>query len=180
MIITISGNAGSGKSTVAKLVAKKLKMKHFSTGDFMRQIAKEKGITLLELSKLAEKDKEIDKLLDRRQAEFGKKENNFVIDSRLGFHFIPKSIKIFLKASLDVRAQRILKDKRGYKDIEKLKQNIVKREGSEARRYNEYYQIPDYSDSIYYHLVVDTDNLDINGVVDEIINFVESGRKLYK
>jgi len=180
MIITISGKAGSGKSTVAKLVAKKLKMKHFSTGDFMREIAKEKGITLLELSKFAEKDEEVDKLLDKRQTEFGKKEDNFVIDSRLGFHFIPKSIKIFLKASLDVRAQRILKDKRGYNDVEKLKQEIIERENSENKRYSDYYQILDYSDSIYYHLVVDTDNLDINDVVDEILNFVESGRKLYK
>ena len=46
MIITISGIAGSGKSTVAKLLAKKLNCKHYSVGDFMRQIAKEKNIPL--------------------------------------------------------------------------------------------------------------------------------------
>ena len=64
MIITISGKAGSGKSTIAKELAKKLKLKHYSIGDLMRQIAKEKNISLIELSKLAEKDNSIDKELD--------------------------------------------------------------------------------------------------------------------
>ena len=39
MIIAISGKAGSGKSTIAKLVAKKLGLKHFSSGDFMLKIS---------------------------------------------------------------------------------------------------------------------------------------------
>ena len=51
MIITISGTPGSGKSTVAKMIATKLGFKHYSTGDFMRQMAKERGISLEELSK---------------------------------------------------------------------------------------------------------------------------------
>ena len=91
MIITISGIAGSGKSTVAKLLAKKLNYKHYSIGDFMREIAKQRKTTLLELSKEAEKDSSIDKELDQKQIELGKTQDNFVIDSRLGFHFIKNS-----------------------------------------------------------------------------------------
>jgi len=33
MIITIAGEGGSGKSTVARILAKKLDYKHYSTGD---------------------------------------------------------------------------------------------------------------------------------------------------
>jgi len=66
MIITISGKAGSGKSTVAKQLAKKLNLKHYSIGDIMRKLAKEKNISLNELSKLAEKDKTIDLTLDKK------------------------------------------------------------------------------------------------------------------
>ena len=57
MIITISGALGSGKSTVAKILVRKFNLKHYSTGDFMREIAAKRGVTLLELSKLAETDK---------------------------------------------------------------------------------------------------------------------------
>ncbi|MBU0615895.1 MAG: nucleoside monophosphate kinase [Nanoarchaeota archaeon] len=180
MIITISGKAGSGKSTVAKLVAKKLNMKHYSTGDLMREMAKERGMSLLELSKLAESDKSIDQELDDRQVKLGKEEDNFVMDSRLGFHFIPKSIKIFLETSIDVRAARILKDKRGYKDIKLVNKDILKREQSERQRYLDYYKIDDYSDSIYYNLVINTDDLDIDGVVNDIVTFVKAGKLLYK
>ena len=100
MIITISGKPGSGKSTVAELIAKRLSLKHYSIGNFMREIAKEKGISLLELGKIAEKERWVDDELDKRQIELGGREDGFVIDSRLGFHFIPKSVKIFLDVNL--------------------------------------------------------------------------------
>ncbi|PIN81309.1 cytidylate kinase, partial [Candidatus Woesearchaeota archaeon CG10_big_fil_rev_8_21_14_0_10_32_9] len=64
MKITISGNLGSGKSTVAKMLAKDLGYSHYSTGDFMRKMAEERGITLLELGKIAENDSSIDYELD--------------------------------------------------------------------------------------------------------------------
>ena len=47
MIITISGKAGSGKSTVAKELAKQLNLQHFSIGDIMRKMAKEKNISVM-------------------------------------------------------------------------------------------------------------------------------------
>ena len=105
MIITISGKPGSGKSTIAKELAKKLKLKHFSIGDFMREMAKDKNISLLELSELSEEDKSIDKELDNKQIQLGKREDNFIIDSRLGFHFIPNSVKIFLEVEIKESAK---------------------------------------------------------------------------
>ena len=43
--ITISGVIGSGKSTVAKMLAQKLKWQYYSTGMAQRKIAEEMGIT---------------------------------------------------------------------------------------------------------------------------------------
>ena len=83
MIITISGVPGSGKSTVAKLVAQKLGFRHYSAGDFMRDIAEKRRMSLLELGKAAEKDRSIDHELDRRTAELGKSEDDFVMDLSL-------------------------------------------------------------------------------------------------
>ena len=99
MIITISGKAGSGKSTAAKELAKKLKLKHYSIGDLMRQIAKEKNMSLNELSKSAEKDKSIDLALDKKQIELRDK-TDFVIDGRLTAYFIPyANLKVFLECN---------------------------------------------------------------------------------
>ena len=175
MIITISGIAGSGKSTAAKLLAKKLNYKHYSVGDFMREIAKEKSITLLELSRQAEKDNSIDKELDKKQIELGKKEDNFVIDSRLGFHFIPKSFKVFLEVDLNEAAKRILKDKREheqYKDIQESIEKIKTRINSEDKRYKEYYDA-DYHDKDNYDIVINTTKTQPEEVAEKILKSIK-------
>ena len=106
MKITISGKVGSGKSTVAKLLAKKLSLEYYSIGTIMREMASERGLSINEFSKKAENDKSIDIELDTRQKEIGKKEK-FIMDSRLGFYFIPDSFKIFLDVDIKEAAKRI-------------------------------------------------------------------------
>ncbi len=174
MIITISGKAGSGKSTAAKELAKKLKLKHYSIGDLMRQIAKEKNMSLNELSKSAEKDKSIDLALDKKQIELRNK-TDFVIDGRLTAYFIPyANLKVFLECNDKVRAERILKDKREdekSKSINEITKKIKKREQSERKRYKKLYNV-DYYDKKLYDLIIDTTNLNINGVLEKIIKSI--------
>ena len=76
MIITISGLPGSGKSTVARLLADKLRLKHYSTGDYMRKMAGDRHLTLAQLGQQAEKDKKIDEELDTWQIKLGLTEDN--------------------------------------------------------------------------------------------------------
>ena len=92
--VTITGVPGSGKTSVGKLVAEKLGLKFFSVGDMRGQMAKERGITLTELNKIGEREGWTDKQVDDYQKEFGRKEDNFIFEGRLSFHFIPDSIKI--------------------------------------------------------------------------------------
>jgi len=175
MIITISGRAGSGKSTVAKLLAKKLKLRHYSIGDLMRNMAKEKGISLSELSKIAEKDNKIDTELDDRQKKLGEKEDNFVIDGRLSSVFIPNSVKIFLDANKHERAKRILKDKRDEEkgvSAEEIMHKLKEREKSEIKRYKEYYGFDCY-DKKYYDFIVDTTDSKPELVVEKVIKLIK-------
>ena len=175
MIITISGTPGSGKSTVGRVLAKKLGYKHNSSGDFMKDMAEERKISLLELSKQAEVDRSIDEDIDRKQIEIGKNEDDFVIDGRLSFHFIPNSVKIFLDAKLKERAGRIYKDRvRQEENVtpENTQQNIKTREESEKKRYLEYYKLDPY-DKKHYDLVVDTTNMTPEQAVEKIIKFIQ-------
>ena len=175
MIITLSGKAGSGKSTVAKQLAKKLKLKHYSIGDIMRQIAKERNVSLNELSKLAEKDKTIDLELDKKQIELRDK-NDFIIDGRLTAYFLPfADLKVFLDCTDKTRTERILKEKRKdeeSKSITELIKKIKQREQSERKRYEKLYKI-DYYDKKFYDLMIDTTNLSIEEVVDNIMEVVK-------
>jgi len=175
MIITISGKAGSGKSTIAKKLAKKLKLKHYSIGDLMRQLAKEKNISLNELSKIAEKDDSIDLELDKKTIELRDKDD-FVIDGRLTSYFLPfADLRVFLDCKDKVRAERISKDKRSdenSKNLNELIKTIKQRELSERKRYKQLYQI-DYQDNKFYNLIIDTTKLSIKEVVDEMMKSIK-------
>jgi CMP/dCMP kinase len=176
MIITISGALGSGKSTVAKILVEKFNLKHYSTGDFMREIAAKRGVTLLELGKLAETDKSIDEELDERQIKLGEEEDNFIIDARLGWHFIPNSVKIFLDVSDEEAAKRIFKegrkDEKYNTDLQATLENIKNRRESEIKRYQDYYNL-NYYDHNNYDLVVDTTGIPAEEVAERIIKFIE-------
>ena len=179
MIITISGKAGSGKSTVAKMLSEKLSLKHYSIGDLMRAMANEKKMSLLELNNLAEADKSIDFELDNKLKELGKTKDNFVVDGRLTAFFIPKAqVRVFLDTDDRTRAERILRDKREHeksKDIDETISIIRKREESEKKRYMQYYGV-DYFNKKLYNFFVDTTNLTPNEVVEKIIKFVDKKR----
>ena len=51
MHITITGRLGSGKSTVAKLIVENHGYTYYSTGNIMRELAAEAGISILEYNR---------------------------------------------------------------------------------------------------------------------------------
>ncbi|MDK2849967.1 MAG: CMP/dCMP kinase [Candidatus Woesearchaeota archaeon] len=174
MRITISGVPGAGKTSVAKLLANKLNYEYFSMGTILRELAKQKGMSIVDLSLLAEKDKKIDEELDNMQKKFSLKDN-FVMDSRLGFYFIPNSFKIFLTCPVKVAAERILKDSREnekYKDLDDAVQKIKLRRASEKRRYKNLYGI-DYTDPKYFDLLIDTSDKSVKDIVNIILYFLK-------
>ena len=177
MIIAISGRPGSGKSTVAKALAARLGLRHVSAGDFMREMAAERGISVLELSRIAESDDAIDREIDARSSLLGETGESFVIDSRLAWHFIEQSVKVFLDVDLDVAADRIYGDNRGSEaenvDLGATRRSTEERAASESLRYQSYYGI-DYLDPTNYDLVIDTSHLSVEAAVDAIELYVRS------
>ena len=167
-IITICGVNGSGKSTSAKLVSSALGYPHFSAGDFMREMATERGISLAELGSFAERDSQVDKEIDRRQKEYMDTHDNFVIDSRLGWYLAPDSFKVFLQLDPDISAQRVFSDMQAKKteranevsgeaeSVEEIKKRLAERFESERARYEEYYGIKNHLDTNNFDLVIDT------------------------
>lgn len=175
MIIALSGTPGSGKSSVADILSKKLGYKHYSAGDFRREMAKSKGLSISELNKIGEKEIFTDKQVDDFQADLGKHEDNFVIDGRLSWYFIKSSIKVFLDAKPSVRANRIFQDERveeKFKNLDEAKKSLAERVKSDKKRYKKYYGIDAY-DEKNYHFIIDTSKLSAEQVSDEIIKLTK-------
>ena len=108
-IITISGKPGSGKSSTADKVAELLSYTRYSAGDIVRNTLRKQKISLEEFNKRAEADHEIDNMIDEELRNL-RSEKDVVIDSRLGFYWIPESFKVYLDLDDDVATARIFKD----------------------------------------------------------------------
>ncbi|MDP2918221.1 MAG: cytidylate kinase family protein, partial [bacterium] len=143
MIITISGRPGSGKSTVGKMLAKKLGYNFYSMGDLRGKMAMERGITINELNEIGKREGWTDREPDEYQKKLGKTEDNFVIDSRLGFYFIPHSFKVFIEVDSKIGAERVFKnqrpDEKPITDIKEMQTAFESRAKQDDERYQKYY-----------------------------------------
>jgi cytidylate kinase len=175
-IITITGTLGSGKSSTADGVAKELNYKRFSSGDFMRKIALDMGLTLNELQKKAEVDNTIDFKIDDEVRKAGEN-TEIVIDSRLAFHWIPESFKVYLNLPPEIAKERILnnlkvnalrKQSEDSENSEEIYKKIMKRLESEKKRYKDLYNI-DHTNKSNYDLIIDTNQNNLNQVVEIIL-----------
>ncbi|MCL2318055.1 MAG: AAA family ATPase [Methanomassiliicoccaceae archaeon] len=175
MRITISGPPGSGKTTACNILSSRLEMKAVVFGEFFRKLAKERGMTLAEFGELAEKDPSIDKMIDNMILDVARENSNIILESRLAAHMLTQNnipaYRVYLGASPAVRIRRV-----GIRDGESLEEvykHTIERQSSEAKRYKMYYDI-DIEDTSVYDLILDTDNLDPDQVVDAIIKGMKS------
>jgi cytidylate kinase len=139
----------------------------------MREIAAERGVSILELSRSAEEHAAIDKEIDARTVSLAREGGDFVMDARLGWHFIPDSFKVFLDVRPGVAARRIFDAARGSEreniDLESTRKAMLRRTESERHRYLEYYGL-DYTDHARYDLILDTSDMTIDEVAETIVD----------
>ncbi len=184
-IITIAGKPGSGKSTTSKGVAVELGYQHFSSGDLFRAISNEKGLDLLSGNAHAEKDAAIDHLVDQRLRDIGATEDSIVIDSRMAWHWMPYSFKVYLNLDMKIAAERILKNINPERlrhenipsDPADYANELTLRFESEARRYEKLYGVNPY-DLKQYDLVVDTSTNNIEESIALVLDHYREWIKL--
>ncbi|HDD36303.1 MAG: AAA family ATPase [Archaeoglobaceae archaeon] len=171
MKITISGLPGSGTTTVAKILAKKLNLKLISAGGIFRELAAKKGMTVVEFGKYAENNPEIDFLIDRMQKEMAEKEDNVVVEGRLSGHMVKNpDLRVWLFADAEIRYARIAK--RENKDIAVVRSETKKREKLEKSRYEKFYSI-NIDDWSIYDLVINSGRFDAEKIAEIIIKALE-------
>ena len=169
--IAISGDLGSGKSTIGRLFENRMGLKFHSGGSIFRSLATKYNMTPAEFSKYSEIHPEVDEEIDGELVKISENDENMAIDSRMAWHFVPGSFKLHLLVDTAVAAKRIMDENRGtekYPTIETAVEKIKARKASENKRYTEKYNVnPD--DLNNYDLVVDT----TYATPDEICDVIE-------
>jgi cytidylate kinase len=162
--IAISGKSGCGNTTVSRLVADRLGLRFINFT--FRSLAAEHGITLEEVLRRAKTDDYWDRAVDERQVAMARQDGGCVLGSRLAIWMLPEAdLKVYLRASADTRAKRILKREGG--DLEAIKTFTAERDRQDTSRYMALYGI-DNDDFSQADLVIDTDDLVPEAIAERI------------
>ena len=184
--ITIAGDLGSGKSTVANHLINNINYRIESAGLIFRRLAEEHGMTAKEFNQFIESNPKYDNMVDDAIKEMGEKEENIIFDSRLAWFFVPKSFKIYMYVDVDVATERIFNDKdrisESYSDIATAKKEIIERRQSEVLRYKTFYNA-DINNYKNYDFIIDTSHAtkeEVNDLVLDSFNAFEQGKEYDK
>lgn len=182
MIVSLTGAIGSGKSTIAQMLADKLGWPRYYMGGLRREAAKKKGLTLAEYNKLGETDISTDQEVDRYQEEMGKTQDNFIIEGRTSWYFIPQSFKIYLDVKPEEGARRVYgslqrKNERNedkiLKTVDDVRASMANRLASDDRRYQKYYNIK-VSDLSHFDFYLDTTNFNAAQVFERVYGRIKA------
>ena len=175
-LVSIGGLPGSGKTTVAKLLADQLSLAYLNAGDIFRTLAQKKGMTLEEFGVFAERVPKVDQSIDARLMEIARKKKNSILEGRLAGRMLAKegltSTKVWLQAPLKVRASRVAQ--REGSSFESALAMIHERERCEWDRYYHLYRI-DLNDLSVYDLIIDTEDKPPTAIAETIVEAVNGG-----
>ena len=182
IVICISGMAGTGKSTLAKRLARKYRLHYYSGGDALKDLAAAEGCNVsvqgwwetsegLHFLERRRNDSKFDKAVDNKLLEYAK-QGNVLLDSWTMPWLLNKGFKIWLSASLEKRAERIVKrDKISPKEaIDVLRE----KEGNTRTIYKKLYGFTLGEDFEPFHFILDTDNLNANEVYHVLCDVIDN------
>ena len=105
----------------------------------------------------------------------GRTENKLVIDSRMAWHWMPDSFKVFLALDIDSAAERVFQDvlkksrvSEEGSSVADVRASIERRFASEQKRYFSLYGVQP-TDPKNFDLVVETKDNDLKAVVDIVL-----------
>lgn len=175
--VSIAGNIGSGKSSVARRVVELTGWPLVSTGSLFRALATRRGLTVLELNQSAGADPTIDAEIDGHLQRLAATDQHAVIDSRLAWHFVPQSFKVYLVVDPKVAVGRVhgagRTDER-YESVEKAAAEVQARQRVEGERYFDTYGVT-VDDWRNYDLIVDTSRAGVDAIANLIVTHLVAG-----
>lgn len=178
MKITLAGAPGSGKSTLRKLLAEHYGLEVKAVGDFMRQAAQRHGYTDITafLCEYVTQHPEVDHQIDEEQRAYGASHSHFVLDSHVGFHFVPDSLKIRLECDVEEAARRILAARRSTEAAGTFEQAVEANRRREEAMHANFLRLygVDIHDDRNFDITVDTSSLSPEEVFAELVRQIDA------
>ncbi len=179
--IIISGMAGVGKSTLAKMLADHYNIEYVCGGDILKEIAREEGYNPtenwwetkegMEFLKKRQQDPEYDRKLDALLIERAKKGNCAITSWALPWIW-EGGIKIWLHASQEKRAERIAR--RDGISFEEAMNYVKKRDIENVKLYNKLYGFELGKDLDVFDIIMNVESMTPEDMLKNTVEVLES------
>lgn len=173
MIITISGKPCSGKSTIANILVEKHGFRRIGVGDIFKEEAKKRGMSAEEFNAFCMNDPSFDFFIDEQTKLLGAQlqDQKIIFDSRLAWHFVPKSFKVFVDLNEEEMAKRLVESdrvgKEKFENVEDAKKSLLNRRHLENIRYKKIYGV-DIEDKNNFDFVLDSNDKEPTQLAEEV------------
>ena len=182
IVICISGMAGTGKSTLAKQLAKKYGLRYFSGGDALKELAAEQGYTSsvngwwespegLSFLEIRKKNPDFDKKVDQKFLQYAE-QGNVLLDSWTMAWLLKGGFKIWLSASVERQAERIAK--RDHMTVKEALEALKEKEANTKAIYKKLYGFNLSADFTPFDFILDTDNLTASEVFEILCMVIDN------
>ena len=176
-IVTVAGDIGSGKTEICRQLSKATGWEVVSAGAILRKMALEHGMGVLEFNEYAKLHTGIDRDIDAYIASRANHPDSVIVDSRLAWHFLPNSLKVFLVVEPTIAAQRVFRATRpdeSHASIETAGSDNAERQRMERQRFMQLYGLDcDYWRN--YDLVIDTSYAQPGEAAEVLLRRLQSG-----
>lgn len=166
--LAISGEAGSGKTTIAKKMGKILNWEVFGAGSKFRS----KRLNTMKIGASNGSDAEHNSIDEQMLWML---ENHGVAEGRVAgllvyVNHLVDTYSVLLTADFDLRCERIWeRDRKMYKSLDEVREQTLSREEENHRVFSERYGLS-YLDSSLYNLTINTGIFNVNDTLDQIVN----------
>lgn len=176
-VISVSGLAGTGTTTISKMLAYELGYEHVYAGAIIREMAAEHNMDIVAFNDLIigepEWDYRVDNLIIEKARE-GKK----ILEGRLSGWMMDKgeinAFKVLLTVSPDEQTRRVAG--RDAQNLGEAKEAISKREAGNEKRYKglypdvNYHELyPDFAGNSIFDVRIDTTEKTPDDICEEIL-----------
>lgn len=177
LTIAISGPPGSGTSSIAKGIAKKLRIKYFSPGAIQKSYAKTKKESLAALkvwqTDLGKSEKFHRDVIDKMQIDMAK-EGGIIICGKLSIKMLGNlaDYKIWVQTPLRIRASRVARrDGIPVKEVIKI---ISDREKMEKKEWKRIYGFDYFDQKKLADFVLDNSKLSLEQAINKVLKFIKA------
>jgi len=170
LTVTVGGLAGTGTSTLCRLLAAHLDLPYTYAGALFRQEAARRSMTLAEFGQLCQDDPAVDRSLDDRQLEL-LQAGGVLLEGRmagwLAAHHDVDAFTVWVVCDEDERMRRIAGRDGGA--VAEQRERTLAREASEHARFASYHGA-DLTDLSIYDLVLDSTTREPSTLVEAVLD----------